>query len=262
MFSDDLLIKLPQRRVGPDSPIHNAALSVLLARACGGPATIVLSSPSGDIPQVLAAGDTRLMCARSGEWRVESGEADVTVLNEVFFVKLLSFLDEARNLSSAQDPDNSPFLNLPVDLALDSDRRHIEFWFLGRTLENDRALDPFLALLRRTEAYWLVRYLITASDKLAGASLGELGEQYGLSYSHFRRICKQALGNNAKSELKGWRIARSLLEVVEHRMTLTDVALKYGYASSSHFSTEIKNRLGVSPRSLTDITSLPLDSTQ
>ena len=38
--------------------------------------------------------------------------------------------------------------------------------------------------------------------------------------------------------------------------SLTDVALEFGYASSSHFSKEIRELVGFSPSSLADITDL------
>ncbi|MGL6148964.1 MAG: helix-turn-helix domain-containing protein, partial [Plesiomonas sp.] len=75
-------------------------------------------------------------------------------------------------------------------------------------------------------------------------------------YSHFRRLCRHALGSAAKAELRDWRMARSLLDVVEGQENLTQVAIKHGYASSSHFSNEIRELLGVSPRGLSNIIQL------
>lgn len=259
MFSDELMIKMPPSLLDSSSPPLAAELSVLLVEAPESGAVLTVAGPSGEQVVPLTDSQVRLLCANKGEWRVASGKLGVTVLNEVFFAKLLAFLDEARNQPASNgEPESAP-VSLVLPVPLDCDRRQLEFWFITATLDGVPELEGFLARLRRTESYWLVRYLLSASARLVGANLAELGELYGLSYSHFRRVCKQALGNNAKSELKNWRIARSLLEVVEHRSSLTDVALKHGYASSSHFSTEIKNRLGVPPRALADITSLPLD---
>jgi len=44
--------------------------------------------------------------------------------------------------------------------------------------------------------------------------------------------------------------------MVEGAASLTDVALEFGYASSSHFSKEIRELVGVAPSSLIDITRL------
>jgi AraC-like DNA-binding protein len=44
--------------------------------------------------------------------------------------------------------------------------------------------------------------------------------------------------------------------MAEGTSSLTDVALGLGFASSSHFSTEIKEMVGTAPSSLVDITRL------
>lgn len=66
---------------------------------------------------------------------------------------------------------------------------------------------------------------------------------YGVSYSHFRRLCSYALGGKVKTELCGWRVARAVLEIIEGNSDMTTIAHKYGYSSSSHFSAEVKSRL-------------------
>ena len=40
------------------------------------------------------------------------------------------------------------------------------------------------------------------------ASITELAQRYGVSVSHFRRLCRQALGSAAKPALRGWRTGR------------------------------------------------------
>lgn len=67
-----------------------------------------------------------------------------------------------------------------------------------------------------------------------------LGEDYGVSYTHFRRLCSRALGGKAKSELRNWRMAQSLLNSVEGHENITQLAVNHGYSSPSHFSSEIK----------------------
>ena len=44
--------------------------------------------------------------------------------------------------------------------------------------------------------------------------------------------------------------------MAEGPASLTDVALEFGYASSSHFSKEIRELVGIAPSSLIDITGL------
>ena len=105
------------------------------------------------------------------------------------------------------------------------------------------------------DSYGLVRFLLeqgTRSEKL-----NTLAQRYGVSVSHFRRLCRQALGSAAKPALRGWRTAQALLNMSLQDGSLTDVALEFGFASSSHFSKEIRELVGFAPSSLADITYLP-----
>lgn len=58
------------------------------------------------------------------------------------------------------------------------------------------------------------------------------------------------MGGKVKTELCGWRVARAVLEIIEGNSDMTTIAHKYGYSSSSHFSAEVKSRLGKTPREL------------
>jgi AraC-like DNA-binding protein len=75
-----------------------------------------------------------------------------------------------------------------------------------------------------------------------------LGERYGLSKSHFNRLCREVLGNGVKHELRLWRATEAMLEVFDRREALTAIAYDHGFSSPSHFSREVKELFGVSPR--------------
>ncbi|MEF9672999.1 AraC family transcriptional regulator [Pseudomonas sp. PCH446] len=47
--------------------------------------------------------------------------------------------------------------------------------------------------------------------------------------------------------MRDWRTAKALLSMIGSECSLTDVALEFGYASSSHFSKEVRELLGVAP---------------
>lgn len=188
------------------------------------------------------------------EARVLTGALTLQSLQLEVLSKLLVFIDESRNFT-AFDADTPHWTPLPLqDVSMLQGRKSYEYWFLQQILDPSPEFSHLLTLLRRSESYWLVRFLLAQST--CSNTLQELGERYGVSYSHFRRLCRQALGNAAKSELRDWRMARSLLDVANGQEKLTDVAIKHGYASSSHFSNEIKELLGVSPRGLSNIIEL------
>nr|WP_241391658.1 helix-turn-helix domain-containing protein [Yersinia frederiksenii]ULG19762.1 AraC family transcriptional regulator [Yersinia frederiksenii] len=162
--------------------------------------------------------------------------------------KLLAFIDEAQNVKIAKNHDiyfnHIDFTELNV---LD-DRSAAESWFLSAYIERKEWINPLCDFLRNFEHYDLVRYLL--SQSMGQNTLYDLGKTYGVSYSHFRRLCSSALGGKVKAELCNWRMAKAVFEIIEGESDMTSIAYKYGYSSSSHFSSDIKNRLGKTPREL------------
>lgn len=179
---------------------------------------------------------------------VISGSVKQQELPLFALVKLQVFIDESKQMQLKYEQQQiweCIELNRYPNIVYFSD---VERWLLMQRHDCPKEMTALASFLRRTEWYWLIRYLL--NESVNHAKLNELGARYGLSYSHFRRLCRNALGNSAKSEMRGWRIARALLDVVEEGETLTQVAMRYGYASSSHLSNDIRDAFGVSPRGL------------
>ncbi|HDL6964081.1 TPA: helix-turn-helix domain-containing protein [Yersinia enterocolitica] len=162
--------------------------------------------------------------------------------------KLLAFIDAGRNVEISRNHD-SYFCHLNFDeVNVLNDRATTESWFLSAYIEKKEWITPLCDFLRVTEYYDLVRYLLLES--INQSSLYDLGKLYGVSYSHFRRLCSYALGGKVKAELSSWRMARAVFDIIEGKSSITSVAYKYGYSSSSHFSADIKSRLGRTPSEL------------
>lgn len=164
-------------------------------------------------------------------------------------VKLLAFL-ECGTPTAQLGRGRSDGIGVVVGAADDALRAgNLENWLIGCIARRDPAAAPLLDFLRRQEAYWVVRYLLHEYADASGASrtVAALGERYGLSPSHFRRICRRALGATLKTELRRWRAANAVLDATADHRRLVDVALSHGFASSSHFSHEIKQLFGMSP---------------
>ncbi|WP_230492700.1 helix-turn-helix domain-containing protein [Martelella alba] len=179
---------------------------------------------------------------------VVSGSVAQQALPLFALVKLQVFIDESKQVQLKYEQQR-----VWECIALDKyphivNFNDVERWLLTQCHSRTSEMALLANFLRRTEWYWLIRYLL--NESVNHAKLNELGARYGLSYSHFRRLCRNALGNSAKNEMRGWRIARALLDVVEEDQTLTQVAMRYGYASSSHLSNDIRDAFGVSPRGL------------
>ncbi|HWT70366.1 MAG TPA: helix-turn-helix domain-containing protein [Pseudomonas sp.] len=168
-------------------------------------------------------------------------------------MKLQVFIDLGNALID-QRSSQAPWALLPVAYPSVESERALERWYIAQAMAGGEAWQAFAGVLRHTEHYGLVRFLLeqgTHSEKLA-----ILAQRYGVSVSHFRRLCRQALGTAAKPALRGWRTAQALLNMSLREGSLTDVALEFGFASSSHFSREIRELVGFTPSRLADITYL------
>jgi AraC-like DNA-binding protein len=183
-----------------------------------------------------------------------TGSMQSLPIPEAPLVKLQVFID-LGNAMFDQRPGQGPWAALPVAYPAIQSEKALERWYIEQAMTGSVAYQDFASVLRRTESYGLVRFLLeqgTHSEKLA-----TLAQRYGVSVSHFRRLCRQALGTAAKPALRGWRTAQALLNMSLQDRSLTDVALEFGFASSSHFSKEIRELVGYAPSSLADITYLP-----
>lgn len=196
------------------------------------------------------------LVVQSDSLRSSGGELHVTPVCEATLVKLQAFLDMSDALVDAgQRLHAEPWALLPVAEETVRSPQRLERWYIGQAMSGTPAYHAVAHLLRHHESYGLVRFLLeqgTHSEKL-----NTLAQRYGVSVSHFRRLCRQALGSAAKPALRGWRTAQALLNMSLQDGSLTDVALEFGFASSSHFSKEIRELVGFAPSSLADITYLP-----
>ncbi|EDT05168.1 transcriptional regulator, AraC family [Burkholderia ambifaria IOP40-10] len=173
--------------------------------------------------------------AGAGAWRYQ--RIPVSPL-----AKLLAFLE--GGFGGCASPERREAISLIDDAdALSAGR--IESWIVARAVERDERVEALFELLRTDESYGLVRFLLR--ERLNFKSVSELSRQYGVSESHFRRLCRQALGTNLKGELRRWRAADAILGIVEGRESLTRLAIGSGYSSSSHLSKDVKDFLGFSP---------------
>lgn len=189
---------------------------------------------------------------------IESGAPSQQELPLFALVKLQVFIDESRQFTLKYEPlQHWDSIELNCD-PLITTCGDVERWLLAQTTILSENMETLASFLRRTEWYWLIRFLL--NESVSNLKIHELGARYGLSYSHFRRLCRNALGNSAKNELRGWRIARALLDVVEEGQSLTEVAMRHGYASSSHLSNDIRDAFGVSPRGLWNIINKKLET--
>jgi AraC-like DNA-binding protein len=195
-----------------------------------------------------------IVLSDSLHWR--GGELQVLPVCEAPLMKLQAFFDMSDAFDEAGlKGDAAPWALLPVADDIVRSPQRLERWYIEQAMGGTLAYLTFAETLRHHESYGLVRFLLEQGTR--SVKLNALAQRYGVSVSHFRRLCRQALGTAAKPALRSWRTAQALLNMSLRDGSLTDVALEFGFASSSHFSKEVRELVGFAPSSLADITYLP-----
>lgn len=116
----------------------------------------------------------------------------------------------------------------------------------------DRRLENLFSFVRNIESYWIAHFLLSQvmnEDKESDShKIGNASKNYGVSESYFRKLCNHAFTRGPKKQLRLWRAANSALQLIEKNNSIAAIAGNNGYASSSHFSSEIKSLFGITPR--------------
>ena len=89
---------------------------------------------------------------------------------------------------------------------------------------------------------------------LDGEEEGRVGlrlvaKEVGMSYSHFSRAFKQSLGMSPTNYIAARRIERAKRLMQETDFPISEIALRSGFSSQSHFTTSFRRLAGVTPRS-------------
>lgn len=160
--------------------------------------------------------------------------------------RLLAFLDHSRRSARRGAANRQEALCLHVDEAIEQgDISH--GWFVQGLFEHRPDAARLAAMLADGEAYRLVRFIL---DQEGSETIAAMAQRYGLSEAQFRRSSKQVLGRPLKQEMRLIRASNSLMNYSGRAQNFTQVAVDSGYASPSHFCSDIRALLGVSPRKL------------
>lgn len=174
------------------------------------------------------------------------GARQYRIIDEYRLCRVLAFIDAALPAANDKSASSTNFCLQDVpDTLVGDDPSAIEHWLTLEVMQGNKH-NALIRHLRRLEAYTLIGYLLQAPGD--GGHLNELCVRYGLSYSHFRRLCHQALGCPVKPQLREWRAARTMLDLMVSEYPVLAIALDNGYASASHISKEIKQLFGITPR--------------
>ncbi len=178
---------------------------------------------------------------------VHAGEWNIELLPLSRIAKLFAFIDAAGIVQSGNEkyhlPDTEPQFIFPTESAKSDDK--IETQIVNAVLCHDQSLNMLWAAIRAHESYWINSHLL--SEMSEGNRVEDMRSQYGVSSSHFRRLCKQHLGINAKGQLRAWRVCIAVLQIIESNQSLSNIAANNGYASASHFAKDVKSFFGFTP---------------
>jgi AraC family transcriptional regulator len=91
-------------------------------------------------------------------------------------------------------------------------------------------------------------------DNLTGSiSLDDLASVVGLSVSHFKVLFREATGLSPHQYLIRRRVERARNLLGESELSISQIAVKTGFAHQSHLAHHMHRLLGVSPRELREM---------
>src|SRR6266446_32175 len=88
-----------------------------------------------------------------------------------------------------------------------------------------------------------------AGEEEGRVALRAVAKDVGMSYFHFSRAFKQSMGMSPTNYIAERRIDRAKKLIQETDLPISEVALRSGFSSQSHFTTSFRRLAGVTPRS-------------
>ena len=196
----------------------------------------------------------RMNVTFSGEWVIET----LTMSQATTLFSFLDYQAKSRGDLSGrlEDVKSHPALmhterNLVV--LIEKENKSMMGMLISTMLKpQDRRLESMFSFIRNVESYWISHFLLSQvmnEDKESDShKIGNASKIYGVSESYFRKLCHHAFTRGPKKQLRLWRAAHSALQLIEKDNSISAIAGNNGYASSSHFSSEIKSLFGITPR--------------
>ncbi|MBP6122370.1 MULTISPECIES: helix-turn-helix domain-containing protein [Providencia] len=154
-----------------------------------------------------------------------------------------SFLSQKRK--AALDSDiHQEFIPLDDMFSSDVSIKNIA---IDLIIRNQSQFDRWCEVLRKYEAYGMMRFLLSSAQQNTNANINQLCVRYGISASYFRQLYRENFNKTAKRKIMSVRMANAILQLIESEESILSVGLEAGYCSASHFTNDIKKELGLTP---------------
>ena len=88
-----------------------------------------------------------------------------------------------------------------------------------------------------------------AVEEEGRVELRVIAKEVGMSYFHFSRAFKLSMGMNPTNYIAERRIERAKKLMQETELPISEIALRSGFSSQSHFTTSFRRLAGITPRS-------------
>lgn len=224
-------------------------------------ASFTISVMNGREKMVLEAEQSAVMISSAslelelrGQWLV--GKSLITQLATFLAFTEYRFKESSRLWSAGAAPQqhNVLFENDKTFCALidNPEMNFMDLVFCRDFITDTEVINKVCHFIRGIESYWVAQFLLDQvldnSKSVKSHKLYNSCKEYGVSESYFRKLCYNAFTCGPKKQLRMWRAAYSALQLIENDESIATVAWNNGYASSSHFSTEIKTLFGITPR--------------